>query len=131
MVKNRTLVPGQKVRVYLNLNMMGRFSIQDFKTGLVVAYAESVLLNEVEFRVRKSGQEKARKEKCRNVHAFAIGSFVSSNHDCPLELSSTGYYNPFKVDHFVDEESHLPIFETENVFCFQKRVYYKKEEGLF
>jgi hypothetical protein len=124
LVKDRKLEVGQKVKVYLNLNMMGRFSIQDHKTGLVVGYANSVLLKDVQFRISKSGQERARRERRRNVHAVAVGIFLAADQERPEELRRTGYYNPFRVDTFVDEETQKPIHEAELLFCHNKRVYY-------
>lgn len=126
LVKDRKLEVGQKVKVYLNLHMKGRFSIQDHKTGLVVAYASSVILRSVEFKVSPSGQRRAREEQRRNVHAVAIGIFEAADTDRPMEADQTGYYNPFLVDTFVDEQTKQPIHETELAYCANKRVYYRK-----
>jgi len=126
LVKDRTLEKGQKVKVYLNLNMMGRFSIQDCKTGLVVAYADSVILSMVKFKISSSGQKRAREEKRRNVHAVAVGFFEEADCERPNDVNRVGYYNPFNVDTFVDEASKEPILETELLYCYNKRVYYKE-----
>jgi hypothetical protein len=124
MNKDRTLEVGQKVRVYLNLNMMGRFSIQDQKTGLVVGYADSVLLKDVQFQIRKSGQDRARKERRRNVHALAVGIYMSADVLKPESLKRIGYYNPFLVDTFVDEDTQEPLLQAGMIFCHKKRVYF-------
>lgn len=122
--KNRTLEQGQKVKVYLNLHMMGRFSIQDHKTGLVVGYADSVILKNVQFRISKSGQARARKERRRNVHAVAVGIYVAADQERPEELSRKGYYNPFQVDTFVNEETREPLHSADFLYCHNKRVYF-------
>lgn len=124
LIKNRTLEKGQKVKVYLNLNMMGRFSIQDQRSGLVVGYADTVLLEDVQFRVSKSGQERARRERRRNVHAVAVGYFVDADIHHPESLNKVGYYNPFLVDTFVDESTREPLHRAGLLFCCKKRVYY-------
>lgn len=125
-VKDRTLQANQKVKVYLNLNMMGRFSIQDYKSGLVVGYADSVLLKDVEMKISLSGQKRARDEKRRNVHAVAVGNFISADVDRPEDLKNRGYYNPFMVDTFVDEETRQPIFMAGMVYCRERRIFYKR-----
>lgn len=54
--------------VYRNLNR-GGFSIRDRSTGRVAAYAETVVLVGVRFRVQPAGRRK-------NVHAGAAGDLV-------------------------------------------------------
>lgn len=129
-VKDRTLQANQKVKVYLNLNMMGRFSIQDYKSGLVVGYADSVLLKDVEMKISLSGQKRARDEKRRNVHAVAVGNFISADIDRPEDLKNRGYYNPFMVDTFVDEETQQPIFMAGMVYCGERRIFYRRAGAL-
>jgi hypothetical protein len=108
---------GQKVMVYYNLHKH-TFSVQ--KSGIVVLHADFVKLSNVEFRVRKGGLEKVRKEKTKNVHAFVIGTledyceYPCDNipEDTEGEIIS---YNPYKNDSFVVKSTQEPIFHGEEV----------------
>jgi hypothetical protein len=103
---------GQKVMVYYNLHKH-TFSVQ--KSGIVVLHADFVKLSDVEFRVRKGGLSKVRKEKVKNVHAFVIGiledfcEFPCSNipQDSEGEVIS---YSPYVNDSFVIKSTQEPIF---------------------
>jgi len=103
---------GQKVMVYYNLHKQ-TFSVQ--KSGIVVLHADFVKLSDVEFRVRKGGLNKVRKEKVKNVHAFVIGiledfcEFPCSDipQDSEGEVIS---YSPYVNDSFVIKSTQEPIF---------------------
>jgi hypothetical protein len=103
--------------VYYNLHKK-TFSIQ-YK-GLVIAHADYVKLNNVEFRVRQGGMEKVRKEKSKNVHAFVIGNLVDFCQypcdDIPEEpVGDVVTYNPYKYDTFVYKETEEPVFNANEV----------------
>jgi hypothetical protein len=113
----KTNILGQKVMVYYNLHKH-TFSVQ--KSGIVVLHADYVRLSNVEFRVRKGGLEKVRKEKTKNVHAFVIGTlegyceFPCS--DIPQEPEGEVVsYNPYKNDSFVIKSTQEPIFHGDEV----------------
>lgn len=122
--ENQSLVEGQRVKIYLNPHKMGRFSIEDCQTGIVVAYADSILLKDAQFIVDKQKQEQAKIEGSRNIHAFVIGSYVVTDQERPKELSRQGYYNPFHVDTFVNEETREPLHSADLLYCHNKRVYF-------
>jgi hypothetical protein len=108
---------GQKVMVYYNLHKH-TFSVQ--KSGIVVLHADFVKLSNVEFRVRKGGLEKVRKEKTKNVHAFVIGTLEDyCEYPCDnIPEDSEGdiiSYNPYKNDSFVIKSTQEPIFHGEEV----------------
>lgn len=108
---------GQKVMVYYNLHKH-TFSVQ--KSGIVVLHADFVKLSNVEFRVRKGGLEKVRKEKTKNVHAFVIGT-LEDYCEYPCDNIPEDYegeiisYNPYKNDSFVIKSTQEPIFHGEEV----------------
>jgi hypothetical protein len=114
---------GQKVMVYYNLHKH-TFSVQ--KSGVVVLHADYVKLSDVEFRVRKGGLDKVRKEKVKNVHAFVIGiledfcEFPCSNipQDSEGEVIS---YNPYTNDSFVIKSTQEPIFHGNEVNMVNSR----------
>lgn len=120
----QTLVEGQRVKIYLNPYKMGRFSIEDCQTGVVVAYADSILLKDVQFVIDKNKQEQSKIEGSRNIHAAVIGSYVVADQECPKGLNRRGYYNPSKVDTFVNEETKEHLHSAELVYCYNKRVYF-------
>jgi hypothetical protein len=115
--EGKQLQPGQKVKVYKNLHK-DCFSIMDSKTGLVVAYADRVLLEEVNFKIGSYGLKKAREEKKRNVHAFAVGHFIGQKE----KKGEKVFYNPFKYDSFVnsagEEVKESQFVYLEKGICF-------------
>ena len=121
MVKERTIELGQEVFVYFNLHKKC-FSVKDVKTGLVIAHTDSIALEEATFKVSKAGRERVLREQKKNVHAGVKGKYagtVTTN-----ELGSEAYYNPYKVESFVNKETMEPL-ETANVVHLEnKRVYF-------
>ena len=114
---------GLKVMVYYNLHKK-TFSIQH--KGLVVAHADYVKLNDVEFRVRKTGKEKVRDEKRKNVHAFVVGKLEDfCKYPCEnLPEESEGNiitYDPYKYDSFVYKDSGEPIQNATEVEMINRR----------
>ena len=61
-----------RVRVYYNIREKC-FSVQDYKTGLVIEHTDSLFFTNAMFVVRKSGNEKVKREGRKNVHAFVNG----------------------------------------------------------
>jgi hypothetical protein len=87
-----------RVRAYYNLHKKC-FSVQDYKTGLVVEHTDSLFFTNAMFVVRKSGNEKVKREGRKNVHAF-----VNGIRQPKPPLSYQGYlwvkYNPHTMDFF-------------------------------
>jgi len=113
----RKNIIGQKVMVYYNLHKH-TFSVQ--KNGIVVLHADFLKLSDVEFRVRKGGLEKVRKEKVKNVHAFVIGTLEDFCEfpcpDIPQDMEGEIIsYNPYKHDSFVVKSTQEPIFHGDEV----------------
>lgn len=108
---------GQRVMVYYNLTK-GTFSVQ--KSGLLAFHADYVKLKDVEFRVRKGGLERVRKEKTKNVHAFVIGTLEDYCEYPCLDLPNPPNdfvitYNPYKHQTFVIKSTGEPIFDAQEV----------------
>jgi len=61
-----------RIRVYYNLHRKC-FSIQDYQTGLVTEHIDKLFMTNAMFVVRKSGNERVKKEGKKNVHAFVNG----------------------------------------------------------
>lgn len=123
-VKGRKIEVGQIVNVYKNLNR-NCFSIQDPKTGLVIAYASTVTLKNVIYRVQTAGRKKTIEQNRRSVHAYIRGNFVASDQAVPDRARRIGYYNPFKTETFIDEETGESITSSLLAHCQDKRIYFE------
>ncbi|MFC5449180.1 hypothetical protein ACFPOG_12990 [Paenibacillus aestuarii] len=123
-VKGRGLEYGQIVKVYKNLNR-DCFSIQDSRTGLVVAYASTVTVRNVVFRVQDGGRKKTIEINRRSVHAYLQGEFIAADEDMPVQTNRVGYYNPFKTETFIDEGTREIIRTTPLAHCQNHRVHFE------
>jgi len=61
-----------RIRVYYNLHKKC-FSVQDYQSGLVIEHTDKLFMTNAMFVVRKSGNERVKKEGKKNVHAFVNG----------------------------------------------------------
>ena len=97
--------PAKKVRVYRNLHK-GCLSVQ--QGGLVKCHADNVVLRDFKTIVNPKGQERVRREKAKNVHAFIEG-FVVDAKESWKGMFDFGwgkcYYNPYETDHWTDPET--------------------------
>ena len=87
-----------RIRVYYNLHRKC-FSIQDYQTGLVTEHTDKLFMTNAMFVVRKSGNERVKKEGKKNVHAFVNGIRQSEWVEptvSPLEVA----YNPHTMNFF-------------------------------
>lgn len=102
-----------RVRVYWNLHKK-KYSIQDAKTRRVVAYRDALTLHNCKFSVSKSGQERARREGRKNVHAFITGDYAWYNAPAMYADGARKVtYNPYKNDTFMREGE--PIHDSSRV----------------
>lgn len=99
------LTTGQRVRCHLNLHR-GDWSIT--VKGRVVAHVAEIALADVVFHVRARARERVVAKRCREVHAWAIGTIVDTVAlpDMPRIPIS---YNPYKAATFVVRDSGEPI----------------------
>ena len=87
-----------RVRAYYNLHRKC-FSVQDYKTGLVIEHTNKLFFTNAMFVVRKSGNEKVKKEGRKNVHAFVNGIRQSKWVAPTLNFQEVSY-NPHTMDYF-------------------------------
>lgn len=128
--KEREIVENEWSEAFYNLHRHV-FSLRQH--GLVVLHADCIWLQNVKFAVQPSGLEKVRESGVKNVHAFVRGNYI--DHDLDLGndphayLRRVGYrqayYNPHKVDTFVDLDTMEPIYEANHVILIDKRIYYR------
>ena len=87
-----------RVRAYYNLHRKC-FSVQDYKTGLVVEHTDKLCFTNAMFVVRKSGNEKVKREGRKNVHAFVNG-IRQPKWITPHLSYQEVKYNPHTMDYF-------------------------------
>ena len=89
-----------RVRVYYNIREKC-FSVQDYKTGLVIEHTDSLFFTNAMFVVRKSGNEKVKREGRKNVHAFVNGIRSKFKQGMMPEFASHKVrYDPHTMDYF-------------------------------
>lgn len=111
----RTCQQLMKVRVYRNLNKPEYYSIlamEGVDKGKVIAYAKSVLLENVTFRVSEASRQRVLKDQRRNVHAFCEGIIVDASNTVQNVPSDALIvtYNPYRGGSFyrkVDGADHV------------------------
>lgn len=106
---------GQRVKAHRNLkNGLWSVLIKVDGREKVVGHVSEVNLTDVTFHVREGGRQRVITEKCKNVHAFAIGIFTARNVAEGPQLTGITY-NPYKVGHFYQEADETPIFGASQV----------------
>ena len=118
--RDATSYLGKRVFVYRNLHR-GCMSIR-YK-GRVVGHHDSVQLLGAEFKVGKAGQERVRRTKCKNVHAGVWGILVSVGEEYGAPHINEIYYNPYKVDTFVEKDTGFPKYRAHSAYITNGRIY--------
>ena len=111
---------GKRVMVYYNLHK-NMFSVL-YKQKIILHINYICLVN-VEFRGRKSGQQKVRQEKRKNVHAFVIGNITHFEENKSNKLKKEIIYNPYKHDTFVYKNTQQPIYLSNMAELVNKHIY--------
>lgn len=104
--------PGDRVAVYRNLNRPGFFSIKALEgqnKGRVIGYAPSVEIERVTFKVSEASRQRVLRERCRNVHAWAIGSLVAWGEIRDVAGMRPVTYQPYVKECFFRRDTGAPI----------------------
>ena len=89
-----------RIRAYYNLHKKC-FSVQDYKTGLVIEHTDELFVTNAMFVVRKSGNERVKQEGKKNVHAFVNGIRSKLKRGMMPEFASYKVrYDPYTMDYF-------------------------------
>lgn len=123
-VQDRTLEEGQPVQVYYNLHR-GGFSIRDKRSGLVVAYASTVMLSNAIFKVSEKGRQHVIEERRKRVHAFVEGRFRWADRYHDLNDWKMVYYNPYTTPLFTITDTGEYVTQANSVI-FQDKVCFVK-----
>jgi hypothetical protein len=117
---------GLKVDVYFNLHKKV-WSVKSrdrrYNYGRVIAHMSEVSVDNATFVVSQAGRERVLREKRKNVHAYVRGTL---NRFRDLRMVGNGecsdlYYNPYKVDSFVDHETMEPVTSADKVALYPDR----------
>lgn len=119
---------GQRVSVHLNLTR-GDYVIALKPKSKVLAYAASVILTDVTFKVSEAQRQYCIARNGRWVHAFALGTLenVGTTFDTGGLLRIT--YNPFRAPTFHVHNQEWPVYGARRV-VFTGRYCYASEEDI-
>jgi hypothetical protein len=109
----------ETVRVYRNLRD-GCWSIQRKIPGKgwrVWLRWDYVVLDDAQFVVNKSGQDRVRRENKKYVHAFCYGTLMANTLGCNKKMIRVNY-NPYNNDQF--QTQHGDVHEANRVWLTHK-----------
>ena len=107
------MISGQLVAVYFNLHKKC-WSIQCQASKLVIGYARTIVLEDVNFRVSQAGRRRVLLEQKKNVHAKVYGALVSVDDTLTPSADAVDVtYNPYRYDRFVTRHNEQPIASAE------------------
>jgi hypothetical protein len=93
--------PLKKIEVYFNLHKK-TWSVR--QSGRVLGHTDSIQVRNPQYVVRQGGNERVRREKKKNVHAFVRGYVVEGLPIFPRRQKFVSY-NPYKNSSFVERGS--------------------------
>jgi len=89
--------PNKKIEVYFNLHKK-TWSVR--QSGRVIGHTNYIQVKNPQYVVSKKGNERVRREKKKNVHAFVRGYVTESLPYMPNRQKFVSY-NPYKNNSFV------------------------------
>ena len=118
---------------YFNLHKKV-FSLKNHKTKLVEHHAQTVRLDNCEFKVSQAGRNRVLKEKRKNVHAGVQGDLRARDFKVDVEALEESFveltYNPYKYGSFVVKSTEVAIMSANVVILHNKRVFAKGMSSL-
>ena len=113
-----------KVFIYRNLHKKC-WSVKDWKTKLVIAHLDELILSDCEFKVSEAGRQRVLKEKKKNVHAGVLGYITTDCINCFWQQVT---YNPHRMESFRLIADNTPVYNSElvlfdkngHVFLYEK-----------
>ena len=107
--------PNKKIEVYFNLHKK-TWSVR--QSGRVVGHTNYIQVKNPQYVVSQKGNERVRREKKKNVHAFVKGLLCNPREQWSNRLPyhyDEVTYNPYKYDSFVFADTRKPIFHAKFV----------------
>lgn len=107
------------VHVYRNLTQKC-WSVK--QNGLVIDRPQALILRDCKFHIQQAGQERVRRERKKNVHAFVKGTRVpTQTHGGPMFRLT---YNPYENDTFINAATGVAIAgASEVIFDTDGKIY--------
>ena len=101
----------KRVNVYFNLHKK-IWSVR--QSGKVVGHIDKIFLKYVKWRLSPDGNAKVRREKRKNVHAYASGYIcdIKDTPNIPNTISRITY-NPYKHETFVYVDNGKPCLQSD------------------
>ncbi|WP_329431295.1 hypothetical protein OG339_47880 (plasmid) [Streptosporangium sp. NBC_01495] len=118
------MIIGVQVWVHLNLRT-GLFSISDRRTKRVLYHATDVTLKDVTFIVHESTRQRIIKERCRRVHAWALGTLTAFDTNPDVGGMTRVTYNPYRSGDFTTADD-IPVRRAA-LMIFRDRSGYLKD----
>ena len=110
-----------QAKVYYNLH---RKCLSVQVGGIVRAHAQSVILENVTFKVSAAGRARVLKQKRKNVHAFICGDLIEASGQRYFDTGETKVtYNPYKYSSFVRKDYGEKIFAAKRVLISGQNIY--------
>jgi len=97
--------PNKKIEVYFNLHKKV-WSVR--QSGKVVGHTNYIQVKDPQYVVSQKGNERVRREKKKNVHAFVRG-YVEKRLPVFPRKNTFVTYNPYKNSSFVIRKTHDSI----------------------
>lgn len=113
-----------RVFVYWNLHK-SCFSLKALEgpyKGRVVAHASCLWLRTPTFKVSQAGRARVLREKAKNVHAGVVG-YICKSPELNNPQILQAYYNPYKVDCFIDKKTGETLTTGEFVNLVDRQVF--------
>ena len=123
-IDGNKLRKGQQIQVYRNLRK-SNFSIRDAKTRRVIAYGTDIHLSNIMMYVQKGGQERVRRERWKNVHAFITGTYEGDSYVDTNEEWEMIFYNPYTTETFINKATGQPIFRADVAYLSNGKCFVK------
>jgi hypothetical protein len=103
-----------QVKVYFNLHKKVWSVLAKSEKGWRLwKHSPRVLLSDVTWKVSEAGRQRVLRERRKNVHAFAIGTWLEQDHDVSaIPVMFPVEYNPYKGPYFtmLDKPVHSSPF---------------------
>ena len=135
--QGKKLEKGMLVGIHFNAHRKD-YSVVEMKSartaGKVLGYIDEGILSNCYTVIGKSGQKAVRESNVKNRHAFLVGYWNGLESDSDSDSDSvTGqvYYNPHKVDTFIDydqfKDGHIQEINDTQEFHFNLDI---SEKGI-
>ena len=126
----REPVDEMRVKVYWNLHkkVFSVVALEGDRKGKVIQYADRIELKDVSFKVSEAGRQRVLRDRCKNVHAFVIGTRVVSDVGCYV-TTETVSYNPYTRSQFYVRETGKDVSRSRWVSLHAERSEYCDEKA--